>query len=98
MAVKAGDLDSELIDTVCEQVREELPDQQAGSVESFVRRYYHWVPEEDLSDRTTADLYGAAFAIWKLARERQASEAKVHVYNPEPERDGWSSPYTAIDV
>jgi glutamate dehydrogenase len=98
MAVKAGDPESELLDTVCEQVREELPNKQAASAEAFVRQYYHWVPADDLAGRDTADLYGAAIAHWRLARKRAAGEANVRVYNPDRERDGWSSPHTVLEI
>ena len=98
MAVKAGDREAELIDSVCQRVREELPEGQASPAEAFVRQYYHWVPDEDLRDRTQADLFGAAMAHWRLALERQPGEVKVRVYNPDPERDGWSSPHTVLEV
>ena len=98
MAVKAGDLESELIDTVCEQVRDELPDEEVAAAEAFVRQYYHWVPPEDLGERDTCDLYGAAISHWKLARERSPGQAKVRVYNPDRERDGWSSPHTVLEI
>ena len=29
---------------------------------------------------------------------RAPGEAKVNVYNPEPDRDGWESPHTVIEV
>src|SRR5438105_6689535 len=98
MAVKAADLEAELIDTVCARIRERLPDEQAGACEAFVRQYYHWVPAEDLADRSPLDLYGAAVAHWNLAQVRAEGEAKVHVYNPEFEAHGWQSPHTVVEV
>ena len=98
MAVRAGDRESELIDSVCERIREELPEAQTSPAEAFVRQYYHWVPEEDLRDRTQENLYGAATAHWRLGYQRSPGEAKVRVYNPEPERDGWSSPHTVLEI
>ena len=53
---------------------------------------------EDLADRTRSDLYGAALSMWNLAQVRAPGEAKVNVYNPEPDRDGWESPHTVIEV
>ena len=41
MAVKAGDREAELIDSVCERIREELPEDQVAPAEAFVRQYYH---------------------------------------------------------
>jgi len=98
MAVKGADLESELIDTVCERVRERLPADQVAPCESFVRQYYQWVPAEDLADRNPLDLYGAAVAHYNLAQQRAPGEAKVRVYNPEFEQHGWQSPHTLIEI
>jgi glutamate dehydrogenase len=98
LALKAVDLEAELIDTVCARVRDRIPDAQAGPCETFVRQYYHWVPAEDLADRSPLDLYGAAVAHWNLAQHRAPGEAKVHVYNPEFEHHGWQSPHTVVEI
>ena len=98
MAVKGAELESELIDTVCERVRERLPSDQATPCEAFVRQYYQWVPAEDLADRNPLDLYGAAVAHWNLAQQRAPGEAKVRVYNPVFEQHGWQSPHTVIEI
>ena len=39
MAVKGAELESGLIDTVCERVRERLPSEQATPCEAFVSQY-----------------------------------------------------------
>ena len=98
MAVKGADLESELIDTVCERVRERLPAGQVAPCEAFVRQYYQWVPAEDLADRNPLDLYGAAVAHYNLAQQRAPGEAKVRVYNPDFEQHGWQSPHTLIEI
>ncbi len=87
-----------MIDSLCARVRKRLPDSRAAPCESFIRQFYHWVPPEDLADRTPADLYGAAISQWNLAQERAPGAAKVRVYNPDPERDGWQSPHTVIEI
>jgi glutamate dehydrogenase len=98
MAIKAADTEAEVIDAICERIRERLPDEEAGPCQSFVRQYYHWVPAADLKDRDSRDLYGAAVAHWKLTQHRAPGEMKVHVYNPDSERDGWSSPHTIVEL
>ena len=98
MAVKGAELESELIETVCERVRERLPGEQATPCEAFVRQYYQWVPAEDLADRNPLDLYGAAVAHWNLAQQRAPGEAKLRVYNPDFEQHGWQSPHTLIEI
>src|ERR1700722_1566925 len=98
VAVKAGDLELELIDGLSDCVAQRLPDEPPESYAEFVRQYYHWVPAKDLADRNPLDLCGAVVAHWRTAKHRERGEAKVLVYNPDLERDGWHSPYTVVEV
>ena len=98
MAVKAAELEAELIDAVCARVRERLPEEQAPPCEAFVRQFYHWVPAQDLAERSPLDLYGAAVAHWNLAQQRAPGEIKVHVYNPDFEQHGWQSHHTIVEI
>jgi glutamate dehydrogenase len=98
MALKTADLESEMLETVCARVRERLPGEQARPCEVFIRQYYRWVPAEDLAERSPLDLYGAAVAHWNFIQQRAPGEAKVHVYNPEFEQDGWQSTHTVIEI
>ncbi len=97
MAIRAAESGNELIDAVCERIRERLTD-HVGPCQSFVRQYYRWVPDEDLEERSPLDLYGAAVAHWNLGQNRQSGETKLHVYNPEFEQHGWQSPHTVIEI
>jgi glutamate dehydrogenase len=98
MAVKAGDLELDLIEGLKECVRRRLPDELPPAYEEFVRQYYHWVPAPDLADRNPFDLCGAVVAHWKAARHRPRGEVTVNVYNPEQDRNGWQSPFTVIEI
>ncbi len=98
MAVKTGDLESELIEAVIDRVRDRLPDAQASMAESFVRQYYHWVPSSDLAGRSEDDLYAVAIAHWELSQQRRSHEAKVRVYNAGPDAEGEDGAYTFIDM
>ncbi len=98
MAVRAGDVELDLIDALSECVGQRLSGEPAPSYVEFVRQYYHWVPARDLTNRNALDLCGAVVAHWKTARHRPGGEAKVRVYNPDVERDGWHSPYTVIEI
>ena len=98
MAVKAGDLEQDLIESLGESVTRQLADEPPAAAREFVRQYYHWVPARDLADRDAAALCGAVVGHWRIARHRERGESKVNVYNPDPERDGWESPYTIIDI
>ena len=98
MAVKAGDLEHDLIESLGQTIGRQLAEESPESYREFVRQYYHWVPAKDLADRDPADLCGAVVAHWRTARHRGRGEAKVNVYNPDRERDGWTSPYTVVEV
>ncbi|HUO71520.1 MAG TPA: NAD-glutamate dehydrogenase [Solirubrobacteraceae bacterium] len=98
MAVKAAELEAELIDAVCARLRERLPQNQASRCDAFVRQYYHWVPPDDLAGRSSLDLYGAALTHWNLLQRRAPGEIKVHVYNPDFEHHGWQSSHTVAEI
>jgi glutamate dehydrogenase len=99
MALKTEGLESELIDSVCAQARDKISkSEEADRFEAFVRQYYHWVPPEDLADRSTDELYCIAASHWRLAQRRQPGEAKVRVYNPDADKDGYRCSCTVVEV
>ena len=98
MAVKAGDVELDLIDSLIESVSARLEHEAPAAYREFVRQYYHWVPAKDLADRRPDDLAGAIVAHWRTAQQRDPGEAKVQVYNPTAELVRWRSPYTAIQI
>src|SRR4051812_27051965 len=72
-------------------------DEPAGAGAS-PRQYYRWVPPDDLAERTPLDLYGAALSHFNHARKRMPGQAKVRVYNPQFEVNGWESTHTAVEI
>ena len=98
MAVKTGDLELSVIDSVIAAVAQRLGHEPSPACAEFVRQYYHWVPPQDLHDRDVADLCGAVLDHWEAAARRAPGEAKVTVRNPEAPADGWSSPYTVLEI
>ncbi|HEY2161583.1 MAG TPA: hypothetical protein VGH24_09775 [Solirubrobacteraceae bacterium] len=98
MALKTEGLGSELIDAICERVREEFSEDEAALCEPFVRQYYRWVPPDDLARRSEDELYGIATTHWKLARVRKDGEPSLRVLNPTADRDAWESARTVVQV
>src|SRR3954454_14212329 len=98
MAIETRDVESELIESVCERVREKVAPGEVAEAEAFVRAYYRGAPAEDLRGREPIDLYGAALSHWTFGRERAPGTTLVRVYNPTFEQHGWQSPHTAIDI
>jgi glutamate dehydrogenase len=98
MAVKAGDRELDLIDAVIGKVIERLGHDPPAACREFVRQLFHWVPAQDLNERTPDDLAGMALSQFELAAQREPGEPKVSVYNPDTERHGWSSSHTAVEI
>ncbi|MET0661026.1 MAG: NAD-glutamate dehydrogenase [Steroidobacteraceae bacterium] len=64
----------------------------------FARDYFHGVGEGDLGQHTVTELARRALAHQRLARTRAPNETVVRVFNPDAERDGFSSTHTVVQV
>ncbi|TRZ68373.1 MAG: NAD-glutamate dehydrogenase [Rhodocyclaceae bacterium] len=89
---------ADLLASVFELIRKQLPAQEAGLVEAFVHRYYAQVASEDLVERTAQDLYGAALSHWRFASRCMPGNPLVRVYNPRRAEHGWQSTHTVIEI
>ena len=72
------------------------PDQAA--LAGFLADYYRDLQFPDLAERPPADLAGAALAHLELAAHRPQGTAAIRVYDPVPDRDGWTSAHTVVDI
>ena len=86
------------LDEVRALVRARLSAEQRAVVGDFVERYYSRVDPEDIAERSSRDLFGAALSHWNFARERVPGEAKLRVFNPSLEEDGWQSTHTIVEI
>ena len=64
----------------------------------FVEKYFRHVPDDELISRTTTTYAGAAHSHLELARSRMPGTAKVRVFNPSTDVDGWTSTRTILQV
>src|SRR6516164_1895528 len=86
---------------IIEKVVAQLPDmtgQEKNRAETFIRACYRQVDPADLGERSISNLCGAALAHLNLIKEFKTGAAKVRVYNPQREKDGWESTHTVIDI
>ena len=75
-----------------------LPADAAPGAADLLRQCYGNAPPDELAAAGPEAVLGPVLALWELAKQRRPGEVKVRVYNPQGERDGWSSPHTAIDI
>jgi NAD-specific glutamate dehydrogenase len=92
MAVRADDLELDLIDSVLEAVTARLGHEPSWACAEFVRQFFHWVPAQDLRERELDALAALVLGAWEMAARRLPGEAKVRAVNPE----AWSSPHTVV--
>src|SRR5487761_81361 len=64
----------------------------------FLRTYFRGVGEEDLAERTPGTLAGEARSHLELGWRRAPGQSLVRIFNPDPERDGFESPHTLVQI
>ena len=89
---------AEIIDGLAAQLGNRLGGNEAAIAQRFVRAYFRDVAPEDLAERDPLDLYGAALAQLRFSQDRPPGEAKLRVYNPKLEQNGWQSTHTVVEI
>ncbi len=80
------------------ELAKRVPPAEVEGAADLLRRAYASTPREELAELAVDDVVGPIVSLWKLGQQRQPGRVNVRVYNPQRERDGWSSPHTAVDV
>jgi glutamate dehydrogenase len=91
-------LKADLIDKIGEIACWRLGDEHGRTFTHFLRAYYARVPAEDIYRISPDNLFGAAYAHWQLAEKRQDNAARVRVYNPRLEEDGWRCDHSVVEA
>ena len=89
---------TDLVESVLALVRSRVAVGEAVQAEEFVRQFFRQVDPEDLRNHEPADLCGAVLSLWDLLRQRRGDEARIRVFNPRADEDGWNCPHTVIEV
>jgi len=92
--VRTMTTESSLIGRVSEMAAARRPGDSAFA--EFVVEYLADLPEFDLDERATDDLYAAALAHFELGRRRQPGQTVVTVRSPDVDRDGWHSERSVV--
>ena len=81
-----------------EAFREKMEPEQAERVGEFARRYLEHMPFDELVERRFSDTYGAVLSAWDFLQHGPGNKARVAVFNPDLEEDGWQSSHTVLFV
>ena len=87
---------TQTIERVVDLARNDFQGEHLSQTSEFIRQYYNQVDEEDLAERKTSALYGAAIGHLDFLLDFTSGLPKLRIYNPQLARDCWESPYTVL--
>lgn len=70
----------------------------ADNVPNFITQFFARAPAEGLSGVEPETLAAMARNVASFMRQRSGNEMLLRIYNPEPEKHGWSSQHTIIEM
>jgi len=92
MALTPKEKATELREKIIAKIDEKFSPPESQQIRRFVQYFYQVIEPEDMLEREdVSNLYDAAVAYWRFARQYTPEQAKVLVYNPQFEQDGWQS-------
>src|ERR1700693_3371827 len=97
MSLKALEENAEIIEKIVAHLRKR-EGREIAEAENFIRQYYSRVDPEDLAERKISDLCGSALAFLDFLTEFRSGAARLRVYNPQRDKDGWESTHTAVEI
>lgn len=86
------------INQVKAYINTHAPKKDIALLETFAQRYYSGSSVDDLKKRSTADLFHILVSHWNFIQERAEGEAKIRIFNPSKEKDGFESTHTIIQI
>ncbi|WP_017570982.1 NAD-glutamate dehydrogenase [Nocardiopsis halotolerans] len=72
--------------------------EEADAVRRFLPVYYRHTDPEEISGRSPEQICGPAEAHRSFGAQRVPGRAKVRVYTPDAERDGWEQQTSVVEV
>ncbi|MCB1600567.1 MAG: NAD-glutamate dehydrogenase [Xanthomonadales bacterium] len=65
---------------------------------AFATRLFEHLPQDEFDERKAGEWAGLTLDLLRYFRHRPAHSAKVRVYNPTQDENGWESTHTAIQI
>ena len=98
MQRRGSDAITRLLQKIINEAKSMQGTDERLSVAEFIRQYYAGISAEDLRQRRSADLAGAALSHLALTKSRRKGQFKIKVFNPTEAKDGWTSPHSVLQV
>ena len=88
----------QIIDKLNLYIKKKNTAKKAKLLTDFAHHYYALVSPEDLLEKPLSDLYEEMLSHWHFIYVRKPGECKVRLFNPDKEKNGWSSNHTVIEI
>ncbi|HWW62464.1 MAG TPA: NAD-glutamate dehydrogenase, partial [Thermoanaerobaculia bacterium] len=98
MTITAEQRQVDLVDRLAAEARIRVAPELAQSAEAFVRRYFAHVAPDDVIYTSFETLLGSALSLWEFGATRPPGKAKVRLFNPSVEKNGWGLEHTVIEI
>jgi len=89
---------SDVLSALRAHFQRQLKGARAEHTSELAGRYYARVPMDELRGQSTAHLSGLLLSHLDIAQQRIAGHARVRVFNPIDERDGWESLNSIVEI
>lgn len=87
-----------IINQIKAYIKQHSSEKESDLLQDFAQRYYSSSSVDDLKERSIEDLYQILLSHWKFMYQRSPGEAKIRIFNPDVEKDGWTSTHTIIQI
>ncbi|GAA5316830.1 MAG: NAD-glutamate dehydrogenase GdhB [Candidatus Pelagadaptatus aseana] len=98
ISMVASESKESLLRQLGECIDEKLEKKEAQQLKTFSSIYFDKYPLSELEGRAINDVFGSLYFWWNYVQSRPDDCAKVRVFNPNLEEDGWLCGHTVIVV
>jgi glutamate dehydrogenase len=98
MSLTAEQRQIDLVDRLAAEARKRVAPELGESAENFVRRYFANVAPDDVIYTSFETLLGGSLSLWEFGQQREPGKARVRLFNPTVEANGWGLEHTVIEI
>ena len=98
MSVTAEQRKAELVDRLVAEARNRVGADSAGSVDTFIQRYFALVAPDDIIYTSFDTLLGSVLSLWEFGATREAGRPNIRLFNPTVDKNGWGLEHTVIEI
>lgn len=98
MTVQCKKMQNPVLEKLQDEFNLQLSGDVAAKVTRFAQLHFSLTAEDDLLERRFDSLYGATLECWHFVQHFSGNNAKVRVFNPDFEENGWQTTHTVVMV